>query len=185
MGSLQSRWKAAGKWLRTGTYWGSASGAADTVTPCALTRQGTAAASEAAAVPAADRIVGDETLEKVRAWQDINNRFVGGKESREDYYTNGVKKSKSKPAKENPEGCNSYTTQRTWWACNHSEAQYGKHECYKVSEAEVPGFGLQMLSQNRSRRKSQNTVQTSSVWLLWGIQVCLIKTEDDRELRRT
>lgn len=53
---------------------GSASGAADTVTPRALTRQGTAAASEgqeAAAGAAAGRIV-DETLEKVRARQDIN-----------------------------------------------------------------------------------------------------------------
>lgn len=69
MGSLQSRWKAAGKWLRTGTYWGPASGAADTVTPRALTRQGTAAASEGQEAAA----VGDETLEKVRAWQDINN----------------------------------------------------------------------------------------------------------------
>lgn len=45
------------------------------MTPRALTSQGTAAASEgqeAAAVTTADRIVGDETLEKVRAWQDIN-----------------------------------------------------------------------------------------------------------------
>lgn len=46
------------------------------MTPRALTRQGTAAASEgqeAAAGATAERIVRDETLEKVRAWQDINN----------------------------------------------------------------------------------------------------------------
>lgn len=46
------------------------------MTPRALTRQGTAAASEgqeAAAVATAERTAGDETLEKVRARQDINN----------------------------------------------------------------------------------------------------------------
>lgn len=64
----------------------------------------------------ADRTVGDETLEKVRAWQDINKiGLLVGRNPEKMAALLVLKKTKSKPPKENPEGCNrdSYTIQRT------------------------------------------------------------------------